>query len=812
MYVKAIAVVSLLSSHIVAGPSLAATSPVKHVIAKGSMSGHIYDAATGQPLAGASLYFPDLKTGVVADATGAYSIKNIPSGNHTLEISRVGFASMIEIIQVDGNVIRDFSLKTTAVENDAIVITGGSSASSLRRTPTPMNIVKKEELLRMPYTNIIDAIAKQPGVSELSTGPAISKPVIRGLGYNRIITVNDGVRQEGQQWGDEHGIEIDDYNVSRIEILKGPTSLMYGSDGLAGVVNIISTVPVPEGTIRGNINSNYQTNNGLYALNGNLAGNVSGFNWNVYGTLEAAHDYKNKYDGYVFNSKYQNANYGGYVGLNKSWGYSHLQYSLFNQKLGLMEGDRDDQGRFTKITGTDGIGNDVTAPATDHDFKSYDPFIGYQRIIHEKVTLDNNFYLGKSRLAVTLGWQKNRRREYGDIDAPLTPGLSLQLNTYTYDIKYSLPDEGKWQTAFGINGMQQKNETLGSEALVPAYSLFDIGGFAFTKRNFDKLTLSGGIRYDHRTLNSRSLLLDGENKFAAFDRNFENVSASVGATYALSNKVTAKLNVSRAFRAPNIAELAANGVHEGTIKYDFGNQDLKPETSLQFDAGVDVHTEHVSVTASLFYNHINNYIYSRKLESAGGGDSIPAADNSEGYAAYKYFQTDANLYGGELSVDIHPHPLDWLHFENTISYVRATSGFNTDSTRNLPNIPPMRWLCELRGDFPKATKWLHHSYAKVEMDLNAAQTDIFSAYQTETATSGYTLLNAGIGGDIVNRKQQKLFSIFIAANNIADVAYQSHLSRLKYAPENVLTGRMGVFNMGRNFSFKVTIPLDFNIK
>ena len=148
--------------------------------------------------------------------------------------------------------------------------------------------MRKEDLLQSATTNIIEALAKQPGVSALSTGPAIAKPVIRGLGYNRVLTINDGVRQEGQQWGDEHGIEIDESSVSKVEVLKGPASLIYGSDAIAGVINIITNVPVENNTIKANILSNYQSNNNLRLLNANIAGNVNGFNWNLYSSNGAA--------------------------------------------------------------------------------------------------------------------------------------------------------------------------------------------------------------------------------------------------------------------------------------------------------------------------------------------------------------------------------------------------------------------------------------------------------------------------------------------------------------------------------------------
>jgi len=445
-----------------------------------------------------------------------------------------------------------------------------------------------------------------------------------------------------------------------------------------------------------------------------------------------------------------------------------------------------------------------------------------QKINHQKIVWDNNLYLHNGgRLGITLGYQYNQRREYEDVLAPDEPGLRLQLKTFNYSLKYFLPEMAGWQTTVGVNGMQQTNRISGDEFLIPNYDLFDFGAFAITRKTFNKLTLSGGFRFDTRSLKGKALYLDEEGapiqqpkdgaitKFAAFDRNFSNVSASAGISYEASDKVVLKLNAARGFRAPNIAELAANGVHEGTIKYEYGNNNLKPEVSTQVDGGVEFNTQHVSLGANVFYNHITDFIFSRKLISTTGTDSIPAEDNDEGFSAFKYQQTNANLYGGELMLDIHPHPIDWLHFENTFSYVRATASNATDSTKYLPNIPAARWLSELRGNFKKVNGCMRNAYIGLQMDMNFSQNNVFSAYETETPTDGYTLLNANLGTDFVNKNNKTLFSLHFAVNNIGDVAYQSHLSRLKYAPVNELTGRSGVFNMGRTFSVKVAVPIDF---
>ena len=783
-----------------------------------TLKGKITDKNSHNPLPGATIYLPDLHVGASADAQGNYTIKNLPKGKFVVEIHYIGYAAYTATININGATSQDFELSETLIEKNEVVVTGVNLATNVKQNPAPISVIRRDYLDQHISTNIIDAIAKIPGVNQLTTGPAISKPYIRGLGYNRVVVIGDGIRQEGQQWGDEHGIEIDDYNVGKVEVLKGPASLVYGSDALAGVVNIVPPSILPEGSVKGNFAANYLTNNGQVSYHADLGGNQNGFSWSVYGTQKWAHDYKNKYDGYVFNSRFKNTNYGASIGLNKQWGYSRLSFTSFNQNLGLVEGDRDSLGRFTQVVNVNGAEEEKVAD----NFKSYTMNMPQQKINHQKIVWDNNLYLHNGgRLGITLGYQYNQRREYEDVLAPYEPDLRLQLKTFNYSLKYFIPEMAGWQTTVGVNGMQQTNRISGDEFLIPNYDLFDFGAFAITRKTFNKLTLSGGFRFDTRSLKGKALYLDEEGapiqqpkdgaitKFAAFDRNFSNVSASAGISYEASDKVVLKLNAARGFRAPNIAELAANGVHEGTIKYEYGNNNLKPEVSTQVDGGVEFNTQHVSLGANVFYNHITDFIFSRKLISTTGTDSIPAEDNDEGFSAFKYQQTNANLYGGELMLDIHPHPIDWLHFENTFSYVRATASNATDSTKYLPNIPAARWLSELRGNFKKVNGCMRNAYIGLQMDMNFSQNNVFSAYETETPTDGYTLLNANLGTDFVNKNNKTLFSLHFAVNNIGDVAYQSHLSRLKYAPVNELTGRSGVFNMGRTFSVKVAVPIDF---
>jgi iron complex outermembrane receptor protein len=776
---------------------------------EGVLSGKITDSRTKEPLAGASIYIHEAKVGAVSDNTGSYRIQHLPSGKFLVEVTYLGFNASTEMVEINGEVQKDFALNPEVVENQGVTVTGVSGASTTKKTPIPVVIIRKEALLKEASTNLIDALSKTPGVSQISTGPAISKPSIRGLGYNRVVLINDGVRQEGQQWGDEHGIEVDEYGVSKAEILKGPASIMYGSDALAGVVNFISVVPAPQGVVRGNILSNYQSNNRLRGFHGDIGGNHYGFIWGINGTYKAAADYQNKNDGYVFNSKFNEKDISGYIGLNKSWGFAHLLVSSFDQTPGLVEGDRDDAtGKFVKLVNN--AGNEEQEIANEADFKSTDPFIPRQHIKHFKISTDNSFNIGKNRLVITGGYQRNQRQEYGNVLDPSETELYFDLRTVNYNFQYQFAEKNNWKFSTGINGMQQTNENKGIEQLIPEYSLFDIGGFIYARKTIDKLTMSGGIRFDNRSIDSKELVEGSDIKFLGFKKNFSNVSASAGLSYEPSNSIVLKLNIARGFRAPSIPELASNGAHEGTNRYEYGEQNLGSEKSFQLDAGFDMNSEHVSLSASLFYNAVNDFIFYSKLSSVNGGDSI-IVDGTDQLYAFRFRQNNAALYGAELNLDIHPHPLDWLHFENTFSYVRGKLSEVQDGSDNLPFIPAARLINELRADFLRKGKSFRNLYAKIELDNTFSQNNPFTGFNTETKTPGYSLLNIGMGGDI-SVKGKTIFSLFLAANNITDLAYQSHLSRLKYLEPNQVTGRSGVYNMGRNFSVKLNIPLSFALK
>ena len=771
------------------------------------LSGIVTGDNTGAGLAAATIRIHDINRDAITGENGEYRTSFLPPGVYLVEVSHVGYASIVETVVISGETRRDFRLKTAVVEQEGITVTGVSLATRLRQTPQPVVVLKKSELFKISSSNFINSLSHVPGVNALTTGPAISKPIIRGLGYNRVITVNDGVRQEGQQWGDEHGIEIDDYSVQRVEVLKGPASLIYGSDGLAGVINVQSLSPVSEGNITANFLGEYQSNSRLRGYYASVAGTRNGLSFAGYGSYKAAGDYKNKYDGYVFNSKFNNKNFGGLVGYAGSWGHTYLRASNFNQRIGVVEGDRDSAtGKFVKpVAGGEEI-------ATSGDFESLDPLVPFQHVQHFKLTSDNSFVTGNSRLDILVGYQSNQRKEFGDPGNPDEPEMHFDLKTINYSLKLNLPYRNQWKTSIGMTGMDQTNKNRAEEALIPDYNLFDIGGFVFTQFHHEKFSFSGGLRFDYRHVNSKEKIEGTETKFAAFTRNFSNISGSAGISYESSPQLTFKFNIARGFRAPTLAELSSNGAHEGTNRYEVGNRELNSETSLQMDAGIEYNSEHITVGTSIFYNSVNGFIYYRKLLNSSGTDSvITDPDSGDLLNVFRFDQQKANLYGIEFNMDLHPHPLDWLHFENTFSFTRAKFNTEIDGSANVPGIPAARLISQLKGNFLPGGKTLRNFYVSLESDYTFRQDKAFTGYNTETATPAWWLINVATGADIT-RNGKILFSIIVSGSNLTDVAYQNHLSRLKYTSVNNVTGRQGVFNVGRSYNVKLNVPLSFHWK
>jgi iron complex outermembrane receptor protein len=664
------------------------------------------------------------------------------------------------------------------LELKEVMVTGAVGDMKMKESPLPITMLHAKELRQLSSTNFIDALAKQPGMAQITTGSGISKPVIRGLSYNRIVVVNDGIRQEGQQWGDEHGIEIDGNEVGSVEILKGPASLMYGSDAMGGVLVFKGMPTPPEGTVKGGVNAEYQTNNGLIGASFNIAGNQKGFTWDARYSEKHAHAYKNRFDGYVPNSQFGERAFSLKTGLMGSWGFSNLKFGYYNINPSIVEGERD------TVTGE--------LLSEKEDLLTYRHGLPYQRVYHFKAVSESFINLSSGYLKVIAGYQQNRRQEFEE--SPDEYGLYLQLHTLNYDVRYVSEEKSGWKFSTGVNGMGQKSLNLGDEFLIPDYTLFDAGVYATASKSLARWNLSGGLRFDYRYLNAKGLEEDDVMRFEDFTRHFCGVTGSIGATCEVTEHLDVKLNLARGFRTPNISELSSNGVHEGSLRYEIGNHGFKSEYSLQADLGLNYATRYFELHGAVFANHISNYIYLHRIDSIIEPDLM----------TFAYAQGEAMLFGFEGSLDF--HPLHSLHFGAAFSYVNAQLLHQPVEMKYLPMTPAPRLSADVKYELTHDGQVFNNAYVAVQADWYLKQDHYFAAYDTETMTPSYLLLGVSVGTDVLI-KGRKVAELHLIVDNLTDVCYQNHLSRLKYADVNVVTGRRGVFNMGRNFVFKLTVPI-----
>lgn len=799
---------------------------------KASLSGKVFEKAGGQPIPGAEVYFPDLQTGVVTGMDGHYAMENLPMGKMLVKVSMMGYAPLTATIDLTETTKRDFYLSESVTEMHDVVVTGTSKATALKRSPVPTTLVGRQYLRDHAFGNAIDALSTVPGISTIGTGPNISKPVIRGLGGSRVLTLFDGVRQEGQQWGAEHGVEVDQFLIDRIEVVKGPASLMYGSDALAGVVNLLPAPPVAPGVAKGSALAMYDSNNRAWASSVNMDGNNGHMVYGGRASAKTAVDFRNRYDGLVYGTKYREADLNGYLGVHRDWGYARADLSIHDNLQEVPDGSRDSLTRsFIYPVNDEGT---KWAAATDASMDSYAIDGLHQHIQYYRAYGTGSLGVGGGRLAAKLGYSRSVRREFNHPDHIDIPGLYLILDTWPFDLKYHFMEKRGWEATAGLNGMFQRNDaSKGTELLLPNYSELDFGPFLHAKRTLGNVDISGGLRYDARDFRSEAMYTRRDattgfdvtdqasgndtaatQRFEAFSQRYGGFSGSAGVAWSVDDQWTLKANIGRGYRAPNAAEATAAGIHPGAGYVQLGNADLKPEANLQEDLGLFYNGSHVNASVELFNNRVDNFIYNAVVQSIHGGDSLMEQDGAR-LQVFKFRQTTARLYGGEASVDIHPHPLDHLHFRNTVSLVLAQNEGGstapvTDSTRYLPMVPPLHFSSELRYDIPKRSGRFTNLFAKIGVQVHAAQHRFWAAGGTETATPGYTLLDAGFGADLLNKQGRTVMTLTVLGTNLADIGFQSNMDRLKYMDNHPVnsTGRSGIYGMGRNITVKLLVPFN----
>ncbi len=618
------------------------------------------------------------------------------------------------------------------------------------------NVMKVEhssikELQKKGTVTLIEGLATIPGVSQISTGTSIGKPVIRGLSGNRVLVYSQGVRLENQQFGDEHGLGLNDAGIESVEVIKGPASLLYGSDALGGVLYFNPEKFANSGTFKTNFSQKLFSN--TLGSNSTLGIKTSTENWKfiVRGAYNKHSDYKIADGDRVTNTRYQETDFKTGIEYSNSKFSSVFRYNYNDLDLGIPE---------------EGIAEQTTSKKTAYP---------KQGVFNHLLSLNNVFFFEKSKLDVDLGYISNDRSEFEDSEVAV---LHMKLNTFNYDAKYHLPKMGKFESIFGIQGMNQTNTNSGEEFLIPNATTNDFGFFGTGNYEWKTNVIQAGIRFDNRKIASESYeIIGNEGSFEALDKSYNSVNASLGYKTNLSKDLSLRLNVASGFRAPNLAELTSNGVHEGTNRYEVGNSDLKTEQNLQTDVNLEYKSSHIEFFANGFYNLINNYIY-----------TSPTGEMIDNNAVFEYIQNNARLYGGEIGLHFHPHPLDWLHYETSFETV---TGVKKDGNY-LPLIPANNWNNTIRAEFTHKN-WLEDGFATLNISTTFNQNNL-SGF--ETKSNGYTLVNLGLGGKV--KLGKTAFTINLNGNNLFDKTYIAHLSRLKTD---------GIPNIGRN----VVLGVNFNI-
>ncbi len=615
---------------------------------------------------------------------------------------------------------------------------------------------------------ISNSISKLPGVSIISTGAGIGKPSIRGLSFNRVVVLNQGMRLENQQWGEEHGLALSSSGVNSVEVVKGPLYVLYGSDAMGGVLYIEPEKYLTSDDLEIDYTGIYNSNYNGFSNNLGLKGSSENFSYMLRADITDNGNYSSP-DGEIENTWFKQNDFKAGVAYQTEKFQSDLRFSMSDTEVGIphMEEGHDDHDDHDDHE-EDGHDDHEEHGEEDH----------YQEIKHTTLTWKNTFDMGNDHtLDITLGRQLNERKEFGgheeeghdDHDDHEEEGhddhddhegheegeaeLDMELETTSIDIKLTMPQSDDLNLIIGTSLLNQENKNFGHETLIPDAEKKDFGLFALGQLNIDDTSQALiGVRYDNRSISSESSSND-----------YSNFNGSLGFKKDFGNS-TLRINLSSGFRAPDLIELYADGFHHGSFQYKKGNTNLVAEESLQTDLSYQINNDNSIVSFDLFYNDISDYIYLN-----------PSSMFEDGLRVYDYMQQDSKLYGGEIHLNKNTS-IDWLSYYTSIEYVFAESM----DGEALPFISPLTLNQVFNIDFG-------NNYS-VEIDFIAkAKQNRVSMFEEET--DGYSVLN--LSGNFKTEFMTNDLNLFWRISNIFDKEYYDHLSRLKTA---------GIEEMGRNIS------------
>ncbi|NOX46145.1 MAG: TonB-dependent receptor [Chlorobi bacterium] len=716
--------------------------------------GKITDKNTGEALVGVSVYLPDFSSGTVSDVKGNYVLKALRKGEIRVQFSYVGFKTRMEKVNFTGeNIQLDIDMQATVINSEEVVISG-SFAGLQHDNVLRISTIKPTEIQRSGSPSFMETIAEVPGVSMISKGPGVATPVIRGLSLSNLVFLNNGVPMESFQFSENHPFMVDEYGIERVEIIKGPASLLYGSGAVGGVINIIKAAPPPRGTVRGDFNLKYFSNTEGVSSNLGVDGAKGDLTFGIRGGVNSNRDYYDGSNERVPNTRFNRNSFKATAGFIKPYGSFRFFYDYNKDDLGMSVAPA------LLLVAENGRKNDVW----------------YQDLTNHVFSSQNKFFVHKLKFDLNVAYQMNNRKLHGASWShnPIDLLVDMDLNTFSYTLKTNIPANEKTKFIVGIQGLNQNNKNHEApDHVVPDASMTDFSVFAVGRRDMgEKLMMELGMRFDYRLINVPSSKVNGPR--GELSRDYQNVNASSGAVYNISEKMQFRLNLASAFRSPNLAELTQDGVH-GT-RYEKGNPELQSQRNLEADFDFHLHSSHTTLDISGFYNNVFNYIF-----------LAPSNDSIDNVLIYQYDQENARLYGGEAMLHIHPHPLDWLHLKTSYSYVLGQQ----ENGDYLPFIPAQKIHFEIELQ-KKSWKGLSNLFFKMGSDFVFPQDN---PAPFESKTPGYTLLNMSIGTDIAIVKQK--MNVSINANNLLDETYIPHLSTLK---------DLGLNNMGRNITFAVRVP------
>ncbi|MEE9362224.1 MAG: TonB-dependent receptor [Cellulophaga sp.] len=765
------------------------------------IKGLVVNASTLQPIEGVNIISNGLFA--ISSSTGEFIIKNVTDGTYNFKTSHIGYISKIVTVKV-GEEMKEVKISldesTTALEE--VEVHGKTNKRIAKELSTVSQSISKEFLDKNRENSLMQTLKKIPGVSTMNIGSGQSKPVIRGLGFNRVAVVQNGIKHEAQQWGNDHGLEIDQYGIENIRIVKGPASLLYGSDAIAGVVDIQPAKTPLQNSFKGEVNLLGESNNNLLGVSaGVLARKEKWFyrgriTFRDYGDYKVPTD-KIRYDNYIFelHNNYLRNTAGKEINGSFSIGYvsenvkSETFFSNVNAKNGFF---------------ANAHGLEVRTSNIDYDNSNRDIDLPFHKVNHFKITNKKTIVSDNHMFQLEFGYQNNHREEHsesvphGYMPKPVdSKERVFNKNTYSLNVRDSFKPNDRHSIEAGLNVEFQQNTIGGWGFLIPEYNRFSAGVFAYDQFEIKtNLHFRFGLRYDHGFLNTKSYYdwypstinnNDDTTSEVYLQRadntalDFGNVSASAGLSYIHKN-TTYKINLGKSFRMPLANELATDGVNYHMYRYEKGNLNLDPEESYQLDIEVDHSTKLFSIGVSPFVNLFNNYIYLN-----------PTSNYHETLQVYEYTQSKVFRVGGEVMAST--TLLKKIQLDASVEYVysRQTSGAKKGFT--LPFSPPLSGLLSVNYQL-KEFLFLKTPQLIADYRITAAQNEIVPP---EEQTKGYQVLHMSFLAEMDIFKNNPPVSLRVKLNNVCNTNYYDHTSfyRLIDVPE-----------AGRNFSISITIPFN----